>query len=192
MISGSSWWPRPCAGASRRRRSTRSPSTTCGSSTASRTLWIWRTPWITDIWTATPCAGPRRWASPTRGSPPSPAGSRRRSRPCGSPSASARPSRWWTPAPPSSRPRPPITTPPTTRRTRPPGPAGRMMARRNGRCWCWAPAPSASVRASSSTTVRSTRSGPSSVWAMRPSSSTTTRRPCPPTSMWRISSTLSR
>ena len=39
--------------------------------TASRTSWTWRTPWSRAIWTRTPCAGPRRWASPTPGSPPS-------------------------------------------------------------------------------------------------------------------------
>ena len=50
------------------------------------------------------------------------------------------------------------------------------------RCWCWAPAPSASARASSSTTPASTASWPCRSWAMRWSSSTTTRRPCPPTS----------
>ena len=186
---------RPCAGASRTRRSTRSPSTTCGSSTASRTLWIWRTPWITATWTATPYAGPRRWASPTHGSPPSPAGSRRRSRPCGSPSASARPSRWWTPVPPSSRPRPPITTPPTTGETRPQ--VGQQKEQDDG-------AEKRKVLVLGSGPIRigqgiefdycSVHSvwAFKNVWAMRPSSSTTTRRPCPPTSMWRISSTLSR
>ena len=45
-----------------------------------------------------------------------------------------------------------------------------------------APAPSASARASSSTTPASTASCPCASWGTRWSSSTTTRRPCPPTS----------
>lgn len=111
--------------------------------------------------TATPCAGPRRWASPTRGgSPPlSGRGEVEKTWPAGVASASARGFKmWWTPAAEFEA----QTTycSPTTRRTRPPGPAADDGAEKR-RCWCWAPAPSASVRALSSTTVQSTRSGPS-------------------------------
>ena len=61
------------------------------------------------------------------------------------------------------------------------------------RPWCWssAPVPSGSARGSSSTTARSTASGPSRGRAARWSSSTTTRRRSPPTSTPPTACTLS-
>ena len=181
----------PCAGASRRRRSTRSPSTTCGSSTASRTLWIWRTPWITDIWTATPCAGPRRWLLRRMDRRPLRPGAEGDQGPAGV-----------------------LRHPPglqdgghLRRRVRGPDPLLLLHLRPGERGRRGQPGDDGAEKRK----VLVLGSGPirigqgiefdycsvhsvwaSSVWAMRPSSSTTTRRPCPPTSMWRISSTLSR
>ena len=63
-----------------------------------------------------PCAGSRRWAFPTRGSPSSPASPPRRSRSDAARSACARYSSGSTPAPPSS----PRRRPTCTRPTRPP------------------------------------------------------------------------
>ena len=66
--------------------------------------------------------GPRSAASPTGSSPTSGAPMRTISPGCAGSTASIRSTSWWTPAPPSSRPIPPISTPPTSGKTRPAGP----------------------------------------------------------------------
>ena len=68
--------------------------------------------------------GPRSAASPTCSSPTSGAATRSISPRCAGSTASIRSTSWWTPAPPSSRPTPPISTPPTSGKTRPARPTG--------------------------------------------------------------------
>ena len=176
MISGSSWWPRPCAGASPEKINKITRVRPCGFlPTASRTVRIWRTPWITDIiWTATSLRRAKGdGLPPTRGSPLRPGAEGER--PCGVPRH-----------PPGlqadgghlrrrvRRPRPLATTHLMTRERGPPGVSRADDGAGNGRCWCWLrPHPHRSGHRSS-TTVRV-----HSVWAlasraMRPSSSTTT------------------
>jgi carbamoyl-phosphate synthase large subunit len=61
-----------------------------------------------------------------------------------------------------------------------------------GRSWCWAVAPTASARASSSTTAACTRRWPCAKTGTRPSWSTATPRPCPPTTTPPTACTSSR
>ena len=154
MTNGSSWWPRHSAAASLRRRSTPSPRSTSGSSTASRASWTWSTSWRKVCPTAPPCGWPRSWALRIPSSLSWWAPRPRSSKSCGRNMTSIRPSRWWIPAPPSSTPRRLTIIPPTMGKMRP---SWRTTARR--RCWFWAPAPSGLARASSSTTAPSTPCG---------------------------------
>ena len=93
-----------------------------------------------------------------------------------------------TPARPSS----PRKRPTSTAATKPwtasasPSPATRR------RSWCWAAAPTASARASSSTTAACTRHSPCARTGTRPSWSTATRKPCPPTTTPATACTSSR
>ena len=64
--------------------------------------------------------------------------------------------------------------------------------RRARRSWCWAAGPTASARASSSTTAACTRRSACARTGSRPSWSTATRRPCPPTTTLRTACTSSR
>ena len=80
------------------------------------------------------------------------------------------PTLWWIPATPM--PTSPISIPPIPPRTLP-------VWGRKRKSWCWAPGLSASARAWSLTILPSTPSPPSGNPAMRPSSSTTTRRLSP-------------
>ena len=61
-----------------------------------------------------------------------------------------------------------------------------------GRSWCWAAGPTASARASSSTTAACTPRSPCARTATRPSWSTATRRPSPPTTTPPTACTSSR
>ena len=70
--------------------------------------------------------------------------------------------RWWIPAPPSLPPRPLTSTPPATRTTRLLSSLPSTATPTRKRSWSSVPAPSASVRASSSTTARST-----AVWTLK-------------------------
>ncbi len=67
--------------------------------------------------------------------------------------------------------------------------AARPRARRS---WCWAAGPTASARASSSTTAACTRRSRCARTGSRPSWSTATRRPSPPTTTPRTACTSSR
>jgi carbamoyl-phosphate synthase large subunit len=99
--------------------------------------------------------------------------------------ACARSTSAWTPARPSSPRRRPTCTAPTTRSAKP-SPA------RARRSWCWAAGPTASARASSSTTAACTPRWPCAKTATRPSWSTATRRPSPPTTTPATACTSSR
>ena len=186
--------------------------------TGSSSSWTWRTGWTTATWTPTPLRQAKEmgfsdaWIAALSGKERKEIKALRES--CGIKPAFKMVD---TCAAEFEAQDPPITTPPTTRRTRlprsstcprwgrwrptsprppispppPPPPTAPRAPASGRRCWCWAPAPSASARALSSTTARSTLSGPSSAWAMRPSSSTTTRKPCLPISTWPTSCTSS-
>ena len=87
----------------------------------------------------------------------------------------------WTPVPQSSPPTRHTCIRPTRLRLTAPPRSAKPHLPATRRSWCWAVARTASVRASSSTTAACMPRLPCAKTAMKPSWSTATLRPCPPT-----------